>query len=341
KIVDIFGERLLYAGTTDKWLSSGKVYFAERVSHFLSQGIKVEFCLPAFPCKSPNTNKVIGKDPDLGEMLALERLHSFVRDIEPIYGPGAKIWIISDGHAFADCSNAAGVDDRDVDDYYLKLNKMNLDIGTRRGNTDRVVLTTLSQILELDQFKGKARLAHSNKLNMASIHHPARTKPTIDAEICRQILMAGCQSQTTAVKDRIESQDPPTQALYHGFTEVILEDLESHPHAQTIGISKRRQLASNVAFKMIMRNQAYSNLLAMVFPNHIRLSTHAQDNAGPKFAVQLFEPKIFRPVETLTPCVVDITPSAMIPTPWHYCVVKMHGSSELFVTKSKVVRRGI
>lgn len=104
RIVSLFDTYLRYQGEEDKWDTCGRAYFAERVQHFTSRGTRVELCLPAFPCKSSNTDKVTGKDPDYGERLALERLHGFVEELEKIYEPGAKLWIISDGHVFSDCS---------------------------------------------------------------------------------------------------------------------------------------------------------------------------------------------------------------------------------------------
>jgi pyoverdine/dityrosine biosynthesis protein Dit1 len=52
------------------------------VYEFVRRGARVEFCLPAFPCKSSNPEKVVAVVPDRGEQLALENLHSFVEAIE-------------------------------------------------------------------------------------------------------------------------------------------------------------------------------------------------------------------------------------------------------------------
>lgn len=107
-IVDLFDNYLRHSGTKDQWDQGGRDYFEGRVSFFTSRNAKLEFCLPAFPCKSSNPDKVMGTLPDKGEEMALLRLHSFVREIEAIYSPGAKVWIISDGHVFSDCSKYLG-----------------------------------------------------------------------------------------------------------------------------------------------------------------------------------------------------------------------------------------
>lgn len=104
RITDLFDTRLRYITEHDKWSGQGRAVFFSRVYEFVRRGVRVEFCLPAFPCKSSNPDKVVGVVPDRGEQLALENLHSFVEAIEGIYEPGAKLWIVSDGHVFSDCS---------------------------------------------------------------------------------------------------------------------------------------------------------------------------------------------------------------------------------------------
>lgn len=45
-------------------------------------------------------NKVLGNLPDLGEELALRRLHAMGMDIGKVYPPGAQVNIASDGVLF-------------------------------------------------------------------------------------------------------------------------------------------------------------------------------------------------------------------------------------------------
>lgn len=106
KIVDLFDVWLRYASDNDKWHSHGREYFFGRVYEFVRRQARLEFCLPAFPCKSSNPDKVFGVMPDRGEQLALEHLHAFLEAVGDIYKPGAKLWIVSDGHVFSDCSKS-------------------------------------------------------------------------------------------------------------------------------------------------------------------------------------------------------------------------------------------
>jgi pyoverdine/dityrosine biosynthesis protein Dit1 len=103
-IVHLFDTSLRYVGKHDKWLRGGQDVFRQQVRSFTSRGARVEFCLPAFPCKSSSTEKVLSQSPDRGEYVALSNLQRFLQEVEDVYGPGAKLWIISDGHVFSDCS---------------------------------------------------------------------------------------------------------------------------------------------------------------------------------------------------------------------------------------------
>lgn len=103
-VTELFEQELRNVTVHDEWFKSGKLFFMKTVDFFTSRLLKIEACLPAFPCKSHNTSKVAGVLPDKGEELALRQLASFVEMVNKVYAPGIKIWIISDGHVFSDCS---------------------------------------------------------------------------------------------------------------------------------------------------------------------------------------------------------------------------------------------
>ena len=250
QIVDLFDSYLRYQGKNDKWDQDGRGYFTERIRHFTVQNATIQFCLPAFPCKSSNRDKVTGPEPDRGEELALERLHGFVEAVERLYSPGAKLWVISDGHVFSDC---IGVDDAHVDWYGEKLKEMNRAIGLRRGNPDRVgfrSLVDMFQLAAVEADKGLSELAR--RLNVPSIDHHIDTQVTEEAELCRRILMAGCGPRKSAVRAKIDSKDASITALYRGFSRFMLEDLECLPHARKASKSQQKKLSAKVAFEMIL-----------------------------------------------------------------------------------------
>lgn len=94
----IFEYRLNKFDDADFRFSAGAEKFLSVIEQFVSSGVRVDACLPAFPFKSANkVYKVLGILPDKAEELALERLHGMCARIKTVYPPGARITIISDG----------------------------------------------------------------------------------------------------------------------------------------------------------------------------------------------------------------------------------------------------
>lgn len=103
-VADLFVEVLKYTVENDQWDAKGEAEFKKCVNFFTSRWAPIEACLPAFPCKSSNLEKVSSTLPDKGEELALQRLIEFSKLVKKVYPPGFKLWIVSDGHVFSDCS---------------------------------------------------------------------------------------------------------------------------------------------------------------------------------------------------------------------------------------------
>ena len=98
QIVGIFEEQLL----SIRLVSEGDLYETIRRNVLIKQNQPIEFLLPAFPCKSPNLDKVTGKLPDAGELYALQHLNNICRQVSFLYQPGCHIRIWFDGRVFGD-----------------------------------------------------------------------------------------------------------------------------------------------------------------------------------------------------------------------------------------------
>ncbi|KJZ71017.1 hypothetical protein HIM_09596 [Hirsutella minnesotensis 3608] len=331
-IVEHFNTSLRYITKDDMWARGGQDYFRARISHYVERGQKIEFCLPAFPCKSSHPGKVQGVSPDRGEYIALTHLDDFIQGIERLYRPGAKLWVISDGHVFSDC---IGVDDGVVDSYGEQLIAMSERIAMSRGGVDRIGFKSLLDLLKLERLEGTKLLESS----IPPLQHHIATKMTDEAETCRRILQRGFQVHPQELRRRIDSKELGIIALYRGFSRFMLEDLALNPYTSALSQSQRRKLSAKVAFEMIQRNQAYSNLVEVMFPYHVRLSIHAHNNAGPKFGIQLFGNQV-RATNELSPDgdLVKSHDQLHVPTPWHNCIVEIQGHSTLYITKSSVAQ---
>lgn len=134
-------------------------------------------------------------------------------------------------------------------------------------------------------------------INITDVPSLVDTQTTTLASICRALMMRTCEANSANLRAKISGQDASTLALYRGFSRFMLEDLALHRSCQNLSQSQRKKLSARVAFEMIkvgyhttqsilspllpqdltpkQRNQAYSNLVELLFPQHIRLSIHA------------------------------------------------------------------
>jgi hypothetical protein len=104
EVTTIFEKQLKNLSKDDQWDVCGREHFMNRVYGYVERSLPILLALPAFPCKSPNPNKVGGTTPDLAEHIALEVLRNFIKAVCEVYKPGATMWVISDGIVFSDCS---------------------------------------------------------------------------------------------------------------------------------------------------------------------------------------------------------------------------------------------
>lgn len=115
----------------------------------IAAGTRIELALPAFPCKSPNLDKVCGTLPDEGERLALAALAELAQSIGDLHDPGARVTLCSDGHVFGD---AIGVSDRTISEYGERLDTL---IAEHAGVVRRI---DLADVLHADPATARAEL---------------------------------------------------------------------------------------------------------------------------------------------------------------------------------------
>ncbi|KAI5962374.1 DIT1 [Candida pseudojiufengensis] len=309
-ITEIFASKLKHTVENDKWDVIGKFKFQENVEFFTQRGVPIEAVLPAFPCKSSNYEKVSGDLPDKGEELALKRLIYFAEEVEKIYPPGIIIWIISDGHVFSDC---IAVDDLKVNQYSIALKQIYKRI---QKSTTTLKFHSLPEI-----FKN----IHEISVNI-DLQHFLDTKIDYESEICRKIMMLSCDTDNGKLKQDINTPNHPRLSLFRGFSKFMTEDLQFHPKVKLMTRKKFKKIVSQVAFEMIKRNDAYSNLVELMFPFHLRFSIHAHNNSGPKYGISLLSQNgidEILPINNLKDHKLPPTTTDLlhIPTPWHNSIV--------------------
>ncbi|KAL2808252.1 Pyoverdine/dityrosine biosynthesis protein-domain-containing protein [Aspergillus granulosus] len=343
RIADLFEESLKNTSQDDAWLTGGgRRYFVNKTYPFIKDKKRIQLCLPAFPCKSSNSLKVAGKEPDAAEYLALRHLHRFIEQVCEIYPHGATLWIISDGHVFSDC---IGVDDAIVDSYGQTLSTT-YRLKTAHANTKDLIQFTGLEDLFFSDTDSRAAFS-SSMLQSVSIPQPIETIRTESAQECRLLLEQIGGIDRAHLRALITQKDPETMKLYQGQSKFMLEDLSTHLGNLGVGNKQKKKIASCVAAEMIARNHAYSNLVELLFPHHIRLSIHAHKNSGPKFGIRLFPNGTVRPAQTaqsfLSASASDERPEYefQIPTPWHNSLVKIEGSDIVLLTRAEFANDAI
>jgi L-tyrosine isonitrile synthase len=217
------------------------------VGRYVAAGQPVHFVIPAFPAKSRNRRKTVGRLPDLGEHLALESVQSFCEQVSAVYAPGAVVTVCSDGHVFSD---ALGIDDDHVDDYGAELLRMIRSIGG--GAIGLYGLRDAMPGLTWDQ--RRARLLDEY------------AEPVDD------------------LRDAVRSQ-PRVRRMFNGIHRFVTED--HAVLMADLSATQRRNRAKVTAYEVVRRSQAWSRVVEEVFPDAVRLSIHPQDHHDPKIGFHL------------------------------------------------------
>ncbi|GEQ67044.1 hypothetical protein JCM33374_g707 [Metschnikowia sp. JCM 33374] len=320
----IFETTIRNVARVDRW-EEGREAFIENVSFFTSRQIPIEAVLPAFPCKTQNRDKAHGSEPDMGEVLSIQRIIQFVQKVNKIYPPGMKFYIVSDGHVFSDC---IGVDDDVVDTYTAQLIQLYEDIKPEGFNG--IFFKGLN-----DCFESSSKYNVATILEDTKIEHHLDTMIDEETDLNRKILMFGCDDNDNLLREQIKTPGHSRLFLYRGFNKFMSEDLSQTSMAKRLSGKKFKKLVSFVSYEMIRRNDAYSNLVELVFPFHLRLSIHAHPNSGPKFGIRLLDPAICS-----TGCHNQDEEDRLlhIPTPWHNTIFKISDEPKIIVSPAKLSR---
>lgn len=319
--------------------------FRKKLSYYIRSRTKIHFCLPAFPCKSCNPEKVAGLWPDGAEFEALTNIYAFCNEVRNVYPPGCVFEIISDGHVFSDC---IGVDDDVVTEYDARLCEMAIKVRAnfRDSKMDHncVQFKSLNDLLQPLGWTKNFLQRSFAKVNV--VDHPVTTSRNSQDDLNRGFLLRACATDPSYLQMKIrEDPSSDTTMLYRGFSRFMLDDLATHPTCKDKSKSQRKKLAEKVAFEMMHRNAAYSNLVELMLPRHVRLSIHAHNNSGPKFAISLLSQTNFQPLTSFDGLRLssrdnqyDVRHHLHIPTPWHNCLVEVEGEFVTYVCKAGLVK---
>ncbi len=218
-----------------------------KVRRFVANNEPVHILLPAFPAKSPNTSKVLGRLPDMAEELALGFLEGVCREIKEFYAPGARMTICSDGRVFSDL---VGVADADVTEYGREVASM----------LERLGAESLDTLNLEDLFDGD------------------------DKESLREHLCEHYAEPLATIEERVRTHERH-RALFNGIHRFLFEDrLVIEPFKSR---NRLRNECRERALRVIQRSEAWGRLIQECFPTALRLSIHPQPPHSDKIGILL------------------------------------------------------
>ncbi len=218
-----------------------------KISYFTSQNLPIHFVLPAFPAKSPNTNKVLGTLADFGEEIALVNLDGLCRQIQSVYPPGARITICSDGRIF---SELVGVSDDNVSAYVDSVRELIAEQGLRT-----ISVINLEDLLDGSSFD--------------ELREKVLTKYSEDISDLRHRL----------------STDDEFKNMFNGIHRFISDDRRFlFPN---LSATKVKEESKPIALGVIRNSNAWTRFLVQAYPNAVRLSIHPYPAHSEKIGIQL------------------------------------------------------
>lgn len=252
QIVDLIRQYLV-PHEDDQFANQGRNHLIEKVRYFTARQQPLELILPGFPCKSPNdVDKTFSTMPDYGEASAIERLDRLCFDLNTIYSPGSKLTILSDGTTFADVVQVA---DQTKKDYKQALRNLTV--------TENIEWADLSALL-----------------------------PGIDANGCdddiRKALLKTIAKGPRPFERFVDKvkKDPQQSRAHDKMCSYLYHDINLERFSEQCRDGYLASI-SDKAYQMMYRGKALNHGIQNTFANHIRLSVHRYDNAGPKFTVAL------------------------------------------------------
>nr|APZ79595.1 FilH2 [Fischerella sp. TAU] len=222
----------------------------EKVQYFVEHNEPIHFILPAFPAKSPNTQKVLGTMPDMGEQVSLKFLQSLCDQISEIYTPGAKLTICSDGRVFSDL---VGVTDENVTLYGQIIQAL-----LKEMNADAIDVFNLEDMytdLSFDEMRQKLVKLYGQTIE--------------------------------AIKDAVKNNEHQCQ-MFNGIHRFLVEDYQVL-EADKKSRNKIRLECKARAYEVIQRSNAWSVLISELYPHSVRLSIHPQHYHSEKIGIHMIK----------------------------------------------------
>lgn len=237
----------------------GLLKLKEKISNFVRNQTKIKLLLPAFPCKTNNSDKVLGHRPDIGEYLVLRKFVKAIRDIQAIYDAGITFYIFSDYHTFSDYIAV------DLAHHYTYADGLK-EMVRRMNASDSLKIVNFE---DFDDFAGISDTEYFTALK-------------------EKFGDKDYESQFAELK----LSNSKMNNTYLGLKKFMNQD-QKHILAKLSYKAGRERLAE-IAKGMMVQGKALDNFLQKHFADCIRLSIHEHPMTGEKYSLYLFDEPRFK-----------------------------------------------
>ncbi|KAF8886930.1 Pyoverdine/dityrosine biosynthesis protein-domain-containing protein [Infundibulicybe gibba] len=288
RLTDIIA-RYLYYVPDHQFEVTGRSALKQVLSRYIERQETIEIVFPAFPFKSPSDKKVLGAVPDLAEELVLRRLESLAQALEDYHKPGVVIRIVSDGIVYGEILRQS---DAVLYQYNAGLRVMISELSLTHITFVRVIdLLDTSSKPSTDDMTEEEYVSSIPSVRKRFLNH---TVPGFNVD--------------TALE-----KDYGTLMTYRGYLKFLTADLEGTssmkgPNGERLTRKSQERVRRRIARAMLENGAKFSDLVAKRFPDAIRISCHAHNNSGPKFAFSMF-------------------PGTSAGSPWHNTVIEREDGS--------------
>ena len=225
----------------------------QKIKYYVDRREPIQLLLPAFPMKSPNNHKVLGKLPDLAEEISLNFLNEFCEKIKKHYDPGAELTICSDGRVFGD---VIGVKDQDITNYQHQLKNL-----IKKINAKYISVVNLEDFEEFYE---------------------------LNFDLMREKLVNYHADSLSEIKSYLLSSDDGLR-LYRAMSRFLFEDSLTPEYSGSKNALQND--AKKRAIETIQRSWAWGNFLEIKFPKFLRLSIHPQPDSAEKIGIHMMPTK--------------------------------------------------
>ncbi|MEK7496411.1 MAG: L-tyrosine/L-tryptophan isonitrile synthase family protein [Patescibacteria group bacterium] len=141
RILNIFTDQNICFGPK-KYITEHKEELLNRLQFFINKNKPISFTILGFPFKTPVNLKTNRRLPDLGEALALLRLHNLMQLVKSVYRPGGCVTVFTE----APFARFGGITINEANKYQLELHFLADLLGVNK--TVRLVnLATLERLV--------------------------------------------------------------------------------------------------------------------------------------------------------------------------------------------------